>query len=464
MAKKVKRRQELELTVENVAFGGKGIARLDDYVIFVQNTLPGDRVLARIRKAKSSFAEAYPLEILEPSKLRGEAPCQHFGVCGGCKWQNVEYEQQLLFKHAHVEESLHHIGKVFPDIIHPVMPASPIYSYRNKMEFSFTHSRWLTSEELEDETIKKDFGLGFHVPGHFDRILNVEKCYLQGDVFNGILNLTQDFFRTSDVPVYHLRSHEGVLRFLVLRQSFAKNQVLVNLVTSKQIPEEIERYAEVLCKAFPQVSGVVNTINSGKAQVATGSEFHVIRGSETIFEMLGDLTFEISVDSFFQTNSVQALELYKTVAKYAELDGEVIWDLYCGTGSIAIFLAKQAKRVVGFEIVENAVKDAYRNAKLNGVDNCEFVSGDLRYQLRDHADNPPDVLICDPPRAGMHKDVLEEMLRLSPKRIVYVSCNPATMARDLAELAKAYKILEVQPVDMFPHTYHIESVAKLERL
>ncbi|MEL6824041.1 MAG: 23S rRNA (uracil(1939)-C(5))-methyltransferase RlmD, partial [Calditrichota bacterium] len=387
-----------------------------------------------------------------------------FGVCGGCKWQNVDYPQQLLFKRAHVEESLRHIGKVDSGVIHPVLPTPEIYGYRNKMEFSFTHSRWLTYEELQDESIKKDFGLGFHVPGHFDRILNVEKCYLQGDILNGILNLTQDFFRNAGIPVYHLRTHKGILRFLVLRKSFAQNKFLINLITSEAIPEAMEQYADKLCEAFPQISGVLNTINSGVAQVATGDTYKVIRGSETIFENLGDLTFEISVNSFFQTNSTQALELYKTVAEYAELDGEVVWDLYCGTGSIAIFLAKQAKQVVGFEIVENAVKDAYRNAVLNKVDNCEFIAGDLRFQLQKHADNPPGVLICDPPRAGMHKDVLAEMLRLAPKRIVYVSCNPSTMARDLAVLTQDYKILEVQPVDMFPHTYHIESVAKLKRI
>ncbi len=461
MAQKLKKRQEVELSIEKVAFGGQGIAYLDDFVVFVENTLPGDVVTARVRKARKNYAEAYPVSIQTPSPLRQDAPCSHFGHCGGCKWQNLDYPQQLQFKQQHVAESLKHIGQVEPERIHATLPAPTIFGYRNKMEFSFSDNRWLTPEELQDPEIKKDFALGLHVPRFFDRILDIEKCWLQSDLANQILAFSKAFFKNSAIPVYNLFSREGQLRHLVIRQSFTHNQLLVNVVSFSPLTDALKEYAEKLVAEIPAVSGVVNTVNNTPAQVASGSERHVLYGSPILKEKLGDFVFEISPDSFFQTNTAQAENLYEITKKYAEINNDIVWDLYCGTGSISIFVAKNAKKVIGFEIVENAIKDAYRNAGLNGVTNCEFVAGDLRFQLEKFAVEPPDVLICDPPRAGMHKDVLATIRNIAPKRIVYVSCNPATMSRDLAELIDLYEITDVQPVDMFPHTYHIESVAKL---
>lgn len=458
---KLKRRQQIELNIEKVAFGGKGIAYVDDFVVFVENSLPGDRVTARISKVKKSYAEAYPVELLEPSPHRQPAPCEHFGYCGGCKWQNIDYHLQVDFKKQHVAESLRHIGKVEPEKIHDPIPAPHIFGYRNKMEFSFSDNRWLTPEELKNPDIKKGFALGFHVPRFYDRIIDINKCWLQNDLFNEVLNFSKEYFKSSGIPVYNTHTKEGLLRFLVLRQSFAEQEVMVNVVTFRNLAETLQEYAQKLTEKFPYVASVINTINSRFAQVAAGDERVVIYGKPVIRERLGKFQFEISPDSFFQTNSIQAEKLYEIVRDYAEVRDRQVWDLYSGTGSIAIFLAEQAKSVTGFEIVENAVKDAYRNAEINGINNCRFIAGDLRFNLEKHSDEAPDVIICDPPRSGMHKDVIQAMLNAAPRRIVYVSCNPATMARDLAGLLEAYEVTEVQPVDMFPHTYHIESVAKL---
>lgn len=458
---KLKRRQLIDLEIEKVAFGGKGVAHVEEFVVFVEDSLPGDRVSARISKVKKNYAEAYPVQLLESSPQREKAPCQHFGHCGGCKWQNVDYALQLQFKKQHVEESLRHIGNISPGTIHEPIPAPEIFGYRNKMEFSFSENRWLTPEELKDPGIKKGFALGLHVPRFFDRIIDIEKCWLQSDLLNEILVFSKSYFKASGIPVYNTHTKEGLLRYLVLRQSFASGQVMANIVTFKEIAGRLEDYAEKLTARFPAVVSVVNTINSRYAQVASGEERLLIYGSPVIHEKLGPFRFEISPDSFFQTNSRQAEKLYQVALEYAEVNDNEVWDLYSGAGSIAIFLAGRARRVTGFEIVENAVKDALRNAELNGIGNCRFVAGDLRLNLEKYSAEPPEVIICDPPRAGMHKEVIRAILKVAPQRIVYVSCNPATMARDLAGLADQYHVTEVQPVDMFPHTYHIESVARL---
>jgi 23S rRNA (uracil1939-C5)-methyltransferase len=464
MANKLKRRQKINLRIEKVAFGGKGIAHADEYVVFVDNVLPGDVISAQVSRARKNYAEAFPLEFIELSPLRQAAPCEHFGHCGGCKWQNIPYEQQLQFKKQHVEESLRHIGNLSPEIIHNPIPSPLLFGYRNKMEFSFSESRWLTPEELKNPQIKKGFAVGFHAPRFYNRVIDIRKCWLQSDLLNQVLLFSKEYFQNTGLPVYHLQHKNGILRHLVLRQSFAEGKVLVNVVTFSPILNELRQYADQLTAKFPPVSSVINTINSRPAQIAAGEEQHVVYGTPFLYEKLGEFQFEISPDSFFQTNTLQAENLYKIIKEYAEIEDNTVWDLYCGAGSIAIFLSENARSVTGFEIVENAVKDARRNAELNDISNCHFVAGDLRFTLAQHAQNPPEVLICDPPRAGMHKEVVQTIREISPGRIVYVSCNPATMARDLAELAQDYKVIEVQPVDMFPHTYHIESVAKLEKI
>ncbi len=462
--KKLKRKQEIVLNIEKVAFGGQGIARMDDFVVLVDNTVPGDRVRVRLRKVRKHYAEAFPVEILEASTLRREAPCKHFGTCGGCKWQNLPYAVQLEFKKAHVLESLEHIGKISPKVLHDVIPSPLIYGYRNKMEFSFSGNRWLTPEELNQPEMKKDFALGFHVPRYFDRVIDIEKCWLQSDLLNHILHFSRKYFRSSGLSVYHLRKHQGILRYLMLRRSFAFGEVMVNVVTSEAIVGPLQEFSNRLIRQFPEVVSVVNNVNARSGQSAVGEEEHLIYGKPTIRERLGDFIFEISANSFFQTNPLQAENLYRIVAEYARLTGkEVVWDMYSGTGSIAVFLSPYARQVRGFELIDSAVRDARRNAALNAVTNCSFVKGDIRMQMKRFRDTPPDVVICDPPRAGMHPEVVALLTRLRPERIVYVSCNPATMARDLAGLIPFYWLEEVQPVDMFPHTHHIESVVRLER-
>lgn len=460
----LKRRQEIKTTIEKVAFGGQGISHHENFVIFVENALPGDRMKVRIKKVKKNYAQAYPIEILEPSHLRKEAECSHYGFCGGCKWQNLDYQNQLDFKKQHVIESLEHIGDILNVDVKNVIPSPLIFGYRNKMEFSFSDNRWLPPDELKNPEIKKEgLTIGLHVPRFYNRIIDIKKCWLQDGQMNRILQFSREFFKKENIQVYHNRKREGILRFLVLRKSFAFNQIMVNVVTSKPIQDELTKYAEQLVKKVPEVASVMNNVNSRIAQIAVGEEEYCILGESVIQEKIGDYKFEISANSFFQTNSLQAEKLYQTVKDFAEVTNNVVWDLYSGTGSIAIFLSDEAKKVVGFEILEDSVKDAQRNAEINQVSNCKFIAGDLRFSVENYSGELPDIIICDPPRSGMHPKVLELILKVAPQKIIYVSCNPTTLARDLVPLKARYNLIEVQPLDMFPHTYHIESVCRLEK-
>ncbi|RMG61178.1 MAG: 23S rRNA (uracil(1939)-C(5))-methyltransferase RlmD [Calditrichaeota bacterium] len=459
----LKKNAEIELRIEKVAFGGKGVARYDGMVLFVERALPGDHVRARIRKVKRNFAEAYPVELLQPSPLRIEAPCRHFGYCGGCKWQNVDYQQQLRFKQHIVAESLAHIGGLRELKVEATLPSPKVFHYRNKMEFSFTGRRWLTPEELDNPQIEKGFALGLHTPGAFDRIIQIDYCWLQSETLNQILRFATSYFRESGLPVYHLRTHEGLLRFLVLRESAARGEVMVNVVTSRPAREELADFASQLRNRFPVVASVVNGVNARPAQIAYSDQVLVLAGKDHIEEQLDECIFKISPNSFFQTNSHQAVQLYRLVRDLAEVEGERVWDLYSGIGSIAIFLARQAREVVGFELVESAVQDAFENARIKGTANCRFVAGDLKDTLQAHLSEAPEVVVCDPPRAGMHEQVVRMILKANPRRIVYVSCNPTTLARDLAYFSSHYRVERVHPVDMFPHTYHVETVVKLDR-
>jgi len=458
------RRQEIETTIEKVAFGGQGIAYHNGVVIFVDDALPGDRMKVRLRKVKKSHAFAYPVELIEPSQLRIEAPCSHFGFCGGCKWQNLDYGTQLQFKKQHVIESLEHIGDIHAESVEDVMPSPLIFGYRNKMEFSFSENRWLPPEELTNPDINKhQFSIGFHVPRFFDRIIDIEKCWLQDDQLNRILVFAKAYFKDAGILVYHNRKHEGILRYLVLRKSFAFGQIMVNIVTFKPIEEKLREFAEKLTAEIPSVTSVINNVNSRFAQIAAGEEEFLIYGDPVIREKLGEYIFEISANSFFQTNSLQAENLYRVVESFAKVENKTVWDLYSGTGSIAIFLSANADKIIGFEILESSVENARRNAELNKIDNCEFIAGDIRFSMEQYSQNRPDVIICDPPRSGMHPKVVEMLLAIFPQRIIYVSCNPTTLARDLTVLKEQYQLMEVQPLDMFPHTHHIESVCRLEK-
>ncbi|MBF0376003.1 MAG: 23S rRNA (uracil(1939)-C(5))-methyltransferase RlmD [Desulfamplus sp.] len=451
-----------ELEIIDLAFGGMGIAKPDGFPIFVDRTLPGDKVRVRITRKKKNYAEGGLLELIESSPLRQKAPCSYAGNCGGCRWQALPYSEQLKYKKQHVIDSLEHIGLLKGILVKDVIPSENIFGFRNKMEFSCSDRRWLSPEELANIEIKKDFGLGLHVPGTFDKIIDIEKCLIQPDIGNQILNDIRIYIKESGLPAYNFKSHEGFWRFVMLRNSAAFGTWMVNIVTKQENDNILTPLAHKLMNKYPQITSVINNITSKKASISVGEYEKVIAGENSIKEKLGDFTFEISANSFFQTNTKGAETLYSLVSKYADLSGsEHVLDLYSGTGTIPIWLSKDAKQVTGIEIVESAVQDANKNAALNSIQNCSFHVGDIKDVLPS-IHKQCDVMIIDPPRVGMHKDVVEQVIALAPKKIVYVSCNPATLARDISMLQSQYKVVEVQPVDMFPHTFHIESVALLE--
>lgn len=464
----LQKRKTTELEILDLAFGGMGIAKPDGFPVFVDRTLPGDKVVARVTKKKKKYAEARLVELLEPSPIRQKAPCSYADHCGGCRWQALPYEEQLKYKKRHVIESLEHIGLLKGITVKDVIASENVFGFRNKMEFSCSDSRWLTPEDLQNPDIKKDFGLGLHVPGTFDKIIDIEQCLIQPDIGNQILGDIRHYIKESGIPAYGLRSHEGFWRFVMLRSSVAFGTWMVNIVTKEENDSVLVPLATQLMNKYPEIASVVNNITARKASIATGEYEKILAGERCIKEMLGDFTFEISANSFFQTNTRGARMLYSLVSEYAALSGtEHVIDLYSGTGTIPIWLSQNAIKVTGIEIVESAVEDAKRNAAINNIENCHFHVGDIRYVLPSilsEEDKRCDVMIIDPPRAGMHKDVVNQVIALKPEKIVYVSCNPATLARDLAMLQSHYKAVEVQPVDMFPHTFHIESVALLKAL
>ncbi len=460
----VKKGQELELEVADIAFGGRGLAKVDGFAVFIDQAVPRDYVRVRVFRKKRNFAEARVVDLLRPSPHRVDAPCRYSGYCGGCKWQFLDYEKQLEYKRRHVSESLEHIGLIRGTPVHPTLPSEKIFGYRNKMEFSFSDRRWLMPEELGREDIGFGFALGLHVPGTFHKVLDTAACLLQPDLGNKILEDVRKYVKKSDRPVYGLKSHEGFWRFLMLRHSAARDEWMVNLITAEADSSAVQPLADTLMKTYPNIVSVVNNITARKAGVAVGEYEIRLGGASTLTDRIGRYDFEISANSFFQTNTRGAEKLYEIVTAYAELTGtETVLDLYCGTGAIAITLSEFARKIIGLELVESAVADAAENCLRNGVDNCRFLAGDIRDRLV-HIEEMPEVMIIDPPRAGMHVDVVNGVLEKAPRRIVYVSCNPATLARDLSILKDRYHVLEVQPVDMFPHTFHIESVAKLERI
>jgi 23S rRNA (uracil1939-C5)-methyltransferase len=458
---KVKKGQQIETEISGIAFGGKGLVRINGMAVFVDQTVPGDTALIRINRKKKNYAEARVVELIEASSDRIKPPCVYSGFCGGCKWQFLEYEIQLRYKREHVHESLQHIGQLKDVQVHATIPSPLIFGYRNKMEFSCTDRRWLTPDELQQPEIDKGFGIGLHVPGTFFKVFDTKRCLLQPDLGNHILDDVRKFIQSSELPVYGLRSHRGFWRFLMLRHSVAYDQWMVNLITASDAHQALQPLANLLMEKYPQVTAVINNITSRKAAVAIGEFELQLAGNPTIADKIGSYEFEISANSFFQTNTPGAAKLYETVKKYAELGGsETVIDLYSGTGTIPILLSEVAGEVIGLEMIPSAVVDAENNCRHNQIENCRFVPGDIRETLPTISDRP-DVLIIDPPRAGMHKDVAKQVLAMLPERIVYVSCNPATLARDLVLLKEAYQVKEVQPVDLFPHTYHIESVARL---
>jgi len=453
----------LELDIHKMAYGGQGLARTDNFVIFVRGALPGDRVRAVISRKRRGFAEARIAHLLSPSPDRVEAPCPYSPYCGGCQWQHAGYEAQLSYKQAFVKESLEHIGGLKNVVVHPALPSQRVFHYRNKMEFSFSDHRWLLPEELERDHVDGSFALGLHVPGSYHKVLAIDACLLQEQLGNDILQCVTTFAGKSGAPVYGIKTHQGFWRFLTLRHSVSLDEWMVNIVTAEERPDIIRSLTNELTARFPPIKTVVNNINQRKASIAVGECEEAFYGDGYIQDTIGPFTFRISANSFFQTNSRAAKALYEQVLRYAAPEPtDKVLDLYSGTGTIPLFLAGHVEEVIGMEINESAVRDAERNARENGIANCRFVCGDIR-ETGNSLVYRPQIVIIDPPRAGMHKDVLAQVMDLAPERIVYVSCNPATLARDLGLMSLNYDIREVQPVDLFPHTYHIEAVARLTR-
>ena len=460
---KIKKGLQVEAEITDIAFGGRGLFRLNGMAVFVDQTVPGDCVILRIFRKKKNYAEAKVIEHIRSSPFRITAPCEYSGFCGGCKWQFLKYEQQLIYKRQHVQDALEHIGHIKDAVVHPTIPSELIFGYRNKMEFSCSDRRWLLPHEMERTDVDKGFALGLHVPGTFHKVIDTRQCLLQPDLGNLLMADVRSFIRSSDKTVYGLRSHIGFWRFLVLRHSVARDQWMVNLVTAEDNRKAVQPLADRLIDRYPKVVSIINNITSRKAGVAVGEFEHTLAGSDIITDKIAGFEFEISANSFFQTNSRAAGQLFKTVAKYAELTGsETVLDLYSGTGIIPILLSEHSKTVTGIEIIESAVGDAVKNCRRNNISNCRFIKGDIRECLSQITQRP-DVVIIDPPRAGMHKDVVKQVIQLGAGRMIYVSCNPATLARDLHMMQDYYRIEAVQPVDMFPHTYHVEAVAKLKK-
>lgn len=468
MARKKKAQVE-QVKIESYAAEGKSIAHLEDgKVLFVPNAIPGDVADVLVLKNKKSYAEGKLLKLVQPSPLRVEPFCPHFGVCGGCKWQMLPYEQQLQYKQQQVADQLKRIGHVELPPIQTIL-GSPIQTnYRNKLEFTFCTHRYRTQEELvaaEGEILAPEPALGFHAPGLFDKVVPIYQCYLQPEPTNTLLKVLREYTEQHQLPYYDHRMHTGWLRNIMLRVA-RTGEVLVNLVVKTEKKKEREALLEHIYQNVPGITSLHYTINAKVNDSVHDLDVQLYKGKGYIEETLEDYQFIISPKSFFQTNTYQAEALYRVTREFAGLTGnQVLYDLYCGTGSIGIFCSKGVKKVIGIEVVEDAIEDAKKNAALNGLEHCLYFAGDVAQICTDDffaEHGRPDVIITDPPRAGMHEKLVQQLLKMRAPKIVYVSCNPATQARDLQLLCTDYKVTRLQPVDMFPHTQHIENVALLE--
>ena len=466
-----KKRRELPLhegvKIIDVAAEGKSIAKVDGLIVFVPFAVPGDVVDIQVYRKRKGFAEGRVVRFVEYSKDRVEPFCEHFGVCGGCKWQMLPYELQLKHKQKQVIDNLKRIGKVELPEISPILGAPETTFYRNKLEFTFSNKRWLTQEEIgSDKEFTQMNALGFHIPGMFDKVLDINKCWLQDDVQNQIRNSVRQFCLQNKFEFFDLRAQTGLMRTLIIRTT-STGELMVIVVFFKDDKEKREMLMKHLGDTFPQITSLLFIINEKKNDTITDQEVITWKGNDCIYEEMEGLKFKIGPKSFYQTNSEQAYNLYKVARDFAQLsDTDLVYDLYTGTGTIANFVARNVKKVVGIEFVEEAIEDARENSLANGIENTLFFAGDMKDILNQEfilEHGSPDVLITDPPRAGMHNDVVETILFANPQRIVYVSCNPATQARDLNLLGTNYKVTRVQPVDMFPHTHHVENVVLLER-
>lgn len=458
-----------KVKITDVAAEGKAIAKVDDLVVFVPYVVPGDVVDLQVKRKKNKYAEAEAVKFHEYSPLRAIPVCEHYGICGGCKWQVLPYPEQLKYKQQQVEDNLTRIGKIQLPEISPILGSAKTEFYRNKLEYTFSNKRWLTNEEVKQNFVYEQMnGVGFHIPGAFDKVLAIEKCWLQDDISNKIRNAVRDYAYTHGYSFFNLRSQEGMLRNMIIRTS-TTGELMVIVICKMETEHEKEHLHSLLqyvANTFPEITSLLYVINNKCNDTITDREVYTFKGNDHIFEEMEGLRFKIGPKSFYQTNSEQAYVLYKVARDFAKLTGnELVYDLYTGTGTIANFIASQARQVIGIEYVPEAIEDAIENAKINNIENTLFFAGDMKDMLTQDFINEygrPDVIITDPPRAGMHQDVTDIILFAEPKRIVYVSCNPATQARDLALLDVKYKVTAVQPVDMFPHTHHVENVVLLE--
>ncbi len=474
----MKRGDLIDLEITDYAFEGKGISKitLDNsdkkFAIFVNGSYPGDKVKAIIKKKKSSYAEANVEEIISPSDQRVQARCKYFGTCGGCKQQNLDYNFQLKYKAEQVKDIFERIGGISDFEYLPIAASENIFFYRNKMEYSFADKRWLTKDEITEngEVADRNFALGLHIPRIFDKVLDINECFLQSEVSNKILNFTRDFFKSRNTTIYSTNTHTGYLRNLVIKSGYKTKDLMANLVTSKNNKRLFTEYSNFLIKEIPEITTIINNINEKKANVAIGDYERIYHGNGTISDKIGDFSFKISANSFFQTNTLQAEKLYQLAFEFAELKGsEIVYDLYSGAGTISIYVSKSAAKVYGFESVESAVSDTKTNCEINNISNVKSFQVDLNKSFLPFVNKTelekPDIIIADPPRSGMNPKTVNDIITLSPKKIVYVSCNPTTQARDVKLLTESgYELIKMQPVDMFPHTYHIENVALLTKM
>lgn len=466
-----RKRKELPV-VENVeitgvAAEGKSIARVNDMVVFIPYGAPGDVVNIKLDKKKRSYAEAHIVDMVKPSPDRVTPACEHFGVCGGCKWQHIPYESQLRYKRDQVVDALTRIAKVEIPEVNPTLGSKETFCYRNKLEYTFSCKCWITFEDLRSgREIADRNALGFHIPGAFDKVLDIKKCWLQDDLSNRIRLFVRQYALAKGYEFYDIKAQQGLMRTLMVRIA-STGEVMLIVVFARPEQEKIDDMMGAIAAEFPEITSLLYVVNQKVNDTIADQEVITYRGRDYINEEMEGLQFRIGPKSFYQTNSLQAYELYKVARRMACLKpDDLVYDLYTGTGTIANFVARQVKKVVGIEYVPEAIADAKLNSEVNGIDNTIFFAGDMKDVLTDgfiEEHGRPDVMIIDPPRAGMHEDVVNVILNARPERIVYVSCNPATQARDLALMDSLYRVEEVQPVDMFPHTHHVENVVRMTR-
>lgn len=449
----------------DVAAEGNSIAKIDDMVVFIPYGAPGDIIDVKLTKKRKSYAEGRIINLIKPSNIRTQPICEHFGICGGCRWQHLPYEQQLIYKQKQVQDALERIAKVEIPKLTPILGSKNIWEYRNKMEYTFSNKKWLTFEQLNsgDEFPDRD-AVGFHISGAFDKVLDINKCHLQDDFGNQLRLYIKRYGKDNGYSFYDLKAQQGLLRTLMIRIA-STGEIMVIVVFGENDKTKIKLLLDAIIAKFPQITSLLYVINQKVNDTISDQKIISFHGKDFIEEEMEGLKFRVGPKSFYQTNSLQAYELYKVTRNFAELTGnELVYDLYTGTGTIANFVASKAKKVIGIEYVPDAIADAKINSSINNIENTLFYAGDMKDILTNEFINQhghPDVMIIDPPRAGMHQDVVNVILNAVPQRIVYVSCNPATQARDLALLDVKYRIDAIQPVDMFPHTHHVENVVRL---